>query len=103
MHKKAKLLQQKWDLKKQLAEDYLAVTKSEEDSAVLRIKENPKDFFSFARGRMKTKSLVGPFLYPVTGSPNSSPDYCCQALQEQYDSVFADPRPKWKVDSLTPL
>ena len=49
MHKKAKFLQQKWDLEKQLAEDYLAVNNSAEDSAVLRIKENPKAVFSFAR------------------------------------------------------
>ena len=37
---------------------------------------------------------------PATGSPNSSPDYCCQALQQQYDSVFAAPRPQWVVGSL---
>ena len=83
-----------------MAEDYLAVNNSAEDSAALKIKENPKAFFSFARGRMNTRSRVGPFLDPTTGSPNSSPDYCCQALQEQYNSVFAAPRPEWKVDSL---
>ena len=37
---------------------------------------------------------------PATGSPNSSPDYCCQALQHQYESVFASPRPQWKVEDL---
>ena len=100
MHKKAKLLQQRWDLEKQLAEDYLAVNNAEEDGAGLQIKENPKAFFSFARGRMNTKSRVGPFMDPATGSPNSSPDYCCQALQQQYDSVFAAPRPQWVVGSL---
>ena len=100
MHKKAKLLQQRWDLEKQLAEDFLAVNNAEEDGAVLRIKENPKAFFSFARGRMNTKSRVGHFMDPVTGSPNSSPDYCCQAVQQQYDSVFAVPMPQWVVGIL---
>ena len=37
---------------------------------------------------------------PATGTPNSSPDYCCQALQQQYDSVFAVPKPQWVVGSL---
>ena len=57
-------------------------------------------FYSFARSRLNTRSRVGPFMDPTTGSPNSSPDYCCQALQQQYESVFAAPRPEWKVDSL---
>ena len=100
MHKKAKLLQQRWDLEKQLADDFLSVNNSKEDDAVLRIKENPKAFYSFARSRLNTKSRVGPFMDPATGSPNSSPDYCCHALQQQYESVFAAPRPEWKVDSL---
>ena len=100
MQKKAKILQQKWALEKQIAEDFTADKNAEEDNAVLRIKENPKAFFSFARSRMNTKSKVGPFVDPATASPNSSPDYCCQALKDQYDSVFAAPRPQWKVDSL---
>ena len=100
MHQKAKFLQQKWDLESQLAEDYISVNNSKEDDAVLRIKENPKAFFSFARGRQNTRSRVGPFMDPATDSLNSSPDYCCQALQQQYTSVFAVPRSQWKVDSL---
>ena len=100
MHQKAKFLQQKWDLESQLAEDYISVNNSKEDDAVLRIKENPKAFFSFARGRQNTRSRVGPFMDPATDSPNSSPDYCCQALQQQYTSVFAVPRSQWKVDNL---
>ena len=100
MQKKAKLLQQRWDLEKQLADDYLSVNTSKENEAVLRIKENPKAFFAFARERQNTRSRVGPFMDPATGSPNSSPDYCCQALQQQYESVFASPRPQWKVENL---
>ena len=45
MNKKAKLLQLKWELKKQLADEYMAVNNKEEDNAVLRIKQNPKAFF----------------------------------------------------------
>ena len=37
---------------------------------------------------------------PTSGMPNGSPDYCCKALQQQYESVFANPRPQWEVNSL---
>ena len=67
---------------------------------MLRLKENPKAFFSFARSRQNTRAKVGPFMDPVSGMPNGSPDYCSKALQQQYESVFATPRPQWKVDSL---
>ena len=100
MQKKAKLLKEKWKIEEQLKEDFAAVNNAEEDEAVLRIKENPKAFFSFARGRQTTRSKVGPFMDQVTGQPNSSPDYCCEALQQQYKSVFATPRSQWKVDDL---
>ena len=101
MHKKSKLLTEKWKLKSQLAEDYTATNNAEEDEVVLRMKENPKAFFSFARSRQTTRAKVGPFLDPVSNQPNSSPDYCCKALQEQYESVFANPRPEWQVKDFT--
>ena len=63
MHKKAKLLQQRWDLERQLADDFLSVNNSKEDDAVLRIKENPKAFYSFAR--LNTIFRVGPFIDPL--------------------------------------
>ena len=97
MHQKAKLLQVKWDIEQELKDDYEAVNNAEEDEAVFRIKQNPKAFFSFARGRQNTRSKVGPFMDPGSGQPNSSPDYCCEALQQQYNSVFSPPRPMWKV------
>ena len=97
MHQKARLLQVKWDIEQELRDDYEAVNNAEEDEAVFRIKQNPKAFFSFARGRQNTRAKVGPFMDPVSGQPNSSPDYCCEALQQQYKSVFSPPRPMWKV------
>ena len=100
MNKKSKLLAEKWELEKQLASDYSASNNAEEDEVVLRMKQNSKAFFSFARSRQTTRSKVGPFLDPTTNKPNSSPDYCCRALQRQYDSVFAQPRPEWLVDNL---
>ena len=52
---------------------------------------------SSPKERQKTRSKVGPFLDPGSGKTNSSPDYCCEALQQQYNSVFSPPRPMWKV------
>ena len=99
MHQKAKILQQKWDLEKQISEDFISSNNSQEDDVVFRLKDNPKAFFSFARSRQNTKAKVGPFM-DSAGMPNSSPDYCCKALQQQYESVFAPPRPQWKVNNL---
>ena len=69
MHKKSKLLAEKWKLERQLAEDYTATNNAEEDEVVLRMKENPKAFFSFARSRQTTRAKVGPFLDPVSNQP----------------------------------
>ena len=90
-------LQKMWDIEKQLAEDYTAISTMEEDEAILRIKSNSKAFFAFARSRQKVKSKVGPFLDPTTNMPNSSPDFTAEELKRQYDSVFAAPRPDWSV------
>ena len=59
MQKKAKLLQQRWDLEKQLADDYLSVNTSKENDAVLRIKENPKaSLHLLGRGRTQDPELA---------------------------------------------
>ena len=62
------------------------------------MKENPKAFCTFARSMQTTRAKVGPFLDPTSNKPNSSPDYCCKALKDQYDSVFAKPRPARQVN-----
>ena len=96
IHKLSDLLQKMWTLESQLSSDYTADSNREEDEAVLRIKQNPKAFFSFARTRQKTKAKVGPFL-DDEGQPNSSADFAADALRRQYDSVFAAPRAAWSV------
>ena len=98
--KLSELLQKMWELEAQLSSDYSANNDKEEDEAVLRIRENPKAFFSFARSRQKTKAKVGPFL-DQDGRPNPSPAFAAEALRQQYNSVFAHPRPAWKVDDFT--
>ena len=92
-----RLLQDKADLEEELRQDYEAVNNMEEDQAVLRIKDNPKAFFSFAKSRQKTRATIGPFLDPVTGRPNPSSDFAASELSKQYSSVFVQPRPAWAV------
>ena len=70
----------------------------EEDEAVLRIRQNPRAFFSFCRSRAKVKAKIGPFLDPTTGKSNSSPEFAAECLRKQYDGVFSIPRKEWSVD-----
>ena len=93
-----KLLQNKAGLELELSQDYDAINKMEEDQAVLRIKENPKAFFSFAKRRQTTRARIGPFLDPSTGQPNPSPDFAASELSNQYKSVFVQPREAWIID-----
>ena len=68
MHRKSKLLAEKWLLEAQIASDYTASNNIAEDQVVLRMKENPKAFFTFARSRQTTRAKVGPFLDPTSNS-----------------------------------
>ena len=67
---------------------------------VLWMKEKPEAFFSFARSRQTTRSKVCTFLDQAINQQNSSPDYCCQALQDHYKSVFAQHRPERQVNNM---
>ena len=65
--------------------------------ALLRIRQNPRAFFSFCRSRAKVKARVGPFLDPSTGKSNPSPEFAAECLRKQYESVFSPPRKEWTV------
>ena len=80
--------------------EYAALNRAEEDQAVSNMKENPKSFFSFAKSRQKTRSRIGPFIDPSTGSPNPDPDFAASVLSEQYRSVFVEPRQEWLVSNV---
>ena len=97
IHKLTKLLQDKQVLEEQLLQDYSAMNSMEENQAVLNMKSNPKAFYSFAKSRQKTRSGVGPFIDPASGSPNPDPEFAASELSKQYSSVFVPPRADWKV------
>ena len=75
----------------------MASSKMEEDEAVLRIRQNPRAFFSFCRSRSKIQAKVGPFIDPTTGKSNPDPNFSAECLRNQYDSVFSVPRKEWSV------
>ena len=94
--KLSKLLQDKWDLEMLIKSEYAAIYRMEEEN----MKDNPKSFFSFAKSRQKTRSRIGPFLDPSTGSPNPNPDFAASVLSDQYSSVFVQTRPEWVVKNV---
>ena len=100
IHQLTKLLQDKSNLEQELDQDYVAVNNMAEDEAVLRIKDNPKAFFSFAKSRQKTKARIGPFLDPSNGKPNPNSDFAASELSKQYSSVFVQPRQAWTIDNI---
>ena len=78
--KLSKLIQDKWELEKELKEEYLSLNWKEEKKALDNMKVNSKAFFSFARSRQKTSAMIGPFLDPSTGLPNPDSDYAASVL-----------------------
>ena len=99
LQKLTRLVQDKWDLEKELKYSYLDTNRKEEDQAICNLRENPKSFYGFAKSRQKTNARVGPFLDPSSGQPNSSPDFAATLLSDQYKSVFV-PRPEWLVEDV---
>ena len=64
---------------------------SREKKAVATIKDNPSYFFSYAKRFSKLKSNVGP-LKDANGNLKHQPQDMANILQEQYSSVFSDPK-----------
>ena len=70
----SKLLQDRWELEKQLRDDYTAMNNQEKSKAFSKM------FFSVARSWQKTRAKVGPFVNPETGKLNTNPDFAAESL-----------------------
>jgi hypothetical protein len=77
------------ELERQLTESHEAEAINEEVKAVDAISVNTKYFYTFARNKARTKSLIRPFR--VEGNIISEPNAMCEILKEQYESVFSKP------------
>ena len=78
------------DIETKLKKSHTERRKSQEQTAIVKMKKNPKAFFGYAKRFSKTKSEVGPFL-DNRGDTITSPEAIAEKLREQYDSVFSTP------------
>ena len=67
-----------------------------EKIAISSIKSNPKFFFTYAKKARKAKVRVGP-LFNADGKLETNPEQIANLLQDQYASVFSDPKNPNKV------
>jgi hypothetical protein len=61
-----------------------------ESKAIYKVKDDPKHFFNYAKGRTKIKDCIGP-LIQSDGSLTSSTSEVTNTLQSQYCSAFSIP------------
>ena len=67
----------------------------EERRAVQAIKKNPRYFFSYSKKHAKCKCKIGPLL-DLENKLQNDPKKMANLLQNQYSSVFSDPKSKKK-------
>ena len=78
-----------------LLESHRNEAKRKEDKAVGKIKENPKYFFAYAKEKSHIRAPVGPL--EKGGSITSNPQEMSGILQEQFMTVFSQPKlTPWK-------
>ena len=80
-----------YDLNQQLNHSIMSQQDQREYVAVDRIKKNPRYFYSFARANRKLVSNIGP-LQNEKGELTDDPTQMANLLQEQYSSVFSNPK-----------
>ena len=78
------------DIDKEIAESVSKQNRVREGKAILKIIENPRYFFSYAKKHAKRKSTVGPLL-DENKDLEHEPKKMADILQHQYSSVFSDP------------
>ena len=77
---------------KKIAECDTSRRNKREQQAISKIKCNPKFFFSYAKSLSKTKVGIGPLICNRTKTLIASPSKMAEILNEQYSSVFSNPR-----------
>ena len=80
-----------------LGESFRKQHKKEEDTALDKIKENPKAFYSYANRTKNVRTNVGP-LRDKSGTLQSDPGIMASLLQDQYCRAFSSPNPQPDTD-----
>ena len=89
--KLVKLGAELYDIDQKIAESISKQNRERENKAILKIIENPRYFFSYAKKQAKRKSTVGPLLNDNKDLEHD-PKKMADILQKQYSSVFSDPK-----------
>merc|ERR1712179_878053 len=84
------------DIDKKLLKSHKDEKIENETRAIKYIKTNPKHFFTYAKKKLKTKSIIRPFR--INEEIFNTAQDICEKLSEQYDSSFSSPDPRYKID-----
>ena len=85
-----KLIKQLELIEFKLLDSHKNEAKSKENKAVDRIKDNPKYFFAYAKGKSQIRVPIGPL--EKGGAIVSDPQEMSGILQEQFVTVFSQPK-----------
>ena len=95
-----KLRAELYDINQKIQDSIKNQRQQNESKAVNSIKKNPRYFYSFAKQSNKLKSTIGP-LINSEGNLTHDPKAMSDILQQQYCSVFSDPKScKKKIPNL---
>ena len=88
------LYKKKFDLELQIRDQIQAERNQLELEAILKIRENPKAFFTYAKKFQKTKEGIGP-LRDGDGDLQSDPKIISELLKTQYSKAFSSPKKEY--------
>ena len=89
-----KLYETKFNLELQIRDQIQAERNQLELEAILKIRENPKAFFTYAKKFQKTKEGIGP-LRDGDGGLQSDPKVISELLKTQYSKAFSSPKKEY--------
>ena len=70
----------------------------DEAMAIMKINENPKYFYNYARAKSQTKAPVGPLV--VDKTTIADPAGMCEQLKLQFESVYSNPSGQIDIEDL---
>ena len=79
------------EAEKEISKSYYAYKINKENDAINKMKENKKYFFSYVKKKQNDKGMIGPF---IDKEGNTINDTAANILQNQYKSVWSQPRPE---------
>ena len=96
-HKNYKTFKELEDIETELENSYKKMRKKEEDNAIIKLKKNPKYFYTYAKKFSKTNQQLSGLLREDQ-SLATSPREQANLLIDQYESVASIPREEYVVE-----